>query len=104
MVDTFCGGNHRCYVGFLANIIYFLYFGYNVCLLVGSLECVIFFFKQKTAYEIMPSLVGSEMCIRDSCTCGDTGHYVILLLVPAQFCLHWLVFFLNGGCISRRKS
>ena len=24
------------------------------------------FFKQKTAYEIMPSLVGSEMCIRDS--------------------------------------
>src|SRR5428012_25659 len=25
----------------------------------------IFFFKQKTAYEIMPSLVGSEMCIRD---------------------------------------
>jgi len=26
----------------------------------------IFFFKQKTAYEIMPSLVGSEMCIRDS--------------------------------------
>ena len=27
---------------------------------------VYFFFKQKTAYEIMPSLVGSEMCIRDS--------------------------------------
>ena len=26
----------------------------------------VFFFKQKTAYEIMPSLVGSEMCIRDS--------------------------------------
>src|SRR5428012_25663 len=25
----------------------------------------IFFFKQKTAYEIRPSLVGSEMCIRD---------------------------------------
>src|SRR5450756_1867165 len=25
-----------------------------------------FVFKQKTAYEIMPSLVGSEMCIRDS--------------------------------------
>ncbi len=30
-----------------------------------------FFFKQKTAYEIMPSLVGSEMCIRDSH--GSTG-------------------------------
>ena len=31
----------------------------------------LFFFKQKTAYEIMPSLVGSEMCIRDSFV---TGH------------------------------
>ena len=27
---------------------------------------VVFFFKQKTAYEIMPSLVSSEICIRDS--------------------------------------
>ena len=27
-----------------------------------------FFFKQKTAYEIMPRLVGSEMCIRDRYT------------------------------------
>ena len=26
-----------------------------------------FFFKQKTAYEISACLVGSEMCIRDSC-------------------------------------
>src|SRR5450756_1909103 len=25
-----------------------------------------FFFEQKTAYEVMPRLVGSEMCIRDS--------------------------------------
>ena len=24
-----------------------------------------FFFKQKTAYEVLRSLVGSEMCIRD---------------------------------------
>src|SRR5450756_1568009 len=31
-----------------------------------------FFFKQKTAYEIMPSLVGSEMCIRDRL---DTNEY-----------------------------
>ena len=31
-------------------------------LLVG----VLFFFKQKTAYEMLRSLVGSEMCIRDS--------------------------------------
>src|SRR5665809_170284 len=27
--------------------------------------CFFFFFKQKTAYEIRLSLVGSEMCIRD---------------------------------------
>jgi len=26
----------------------------------------LFFFKQKTAYEFRLSLVGSEMCIRDS--------------------------------------
>ena len=26
----------------------------------------VFFFKQKTAYEMLRSLVGSEMCIRDS--------------------------------------
>ena len=25
----------------------------------------VFFFKQKTAYEILSGLVGSEMCIRD---------------------------------------
>ncbi len=29
---------------------------------------VIFFFKQKTAYEISLGLVGSEMCIRDRAT------------------------------------
>ena len=27
----------------------------------------LFFFKQKTAYEMLRSLVGSEMCIRDRC-------------------------------------
>ena len=38
------------------------------CIYVSSL-CVLFFFfffKQKTAYEMLRSLVGSEMCIRDS--------------------------------------
>ena len=35
------------------------------CVLGGADFFVFFFFKQKTAYEIMPSLVGSEMCIRD---------------------------------------
>ena len=31
----------------------------------GVLEGVIFFFKQKAAYELLRSLVGSEMCMRD---------------------------------------
>ena len=30
-----------------------------------------FFFKQKTAYEVLRSLVGSEMCIRDSISMVD---------------------------------
>eukprot|EP00825_Cyclidium_porcatum_P007694 TRINITY_DN13863_c0_g1_i1.p7 TRINITY_DN13863_c0_g1~~TRINITY_DN13863_c0_g1_i1.p7 ORF type:complete len:108 (-),score=6.88 TRINITY_DN13863_c0_g1_i1:1134-1457(-) len=33
---------------------------------IPEVNVSLFFFKQKTAYEIMPSLVGSEMCIRDS--------------------------------------
>ncbi|CUX65916.1 hypothetical protein BN3590_03100 [Clostridium sp. C105KSO15] len=36
---------------------------------------VVFFVKQKTAYDIMPSLVGSEMCIRDRpWPCGRAEH------------------------------
>ena len=35
-------------------------------LLVSRLFACFFFFKQKTAYEILSGLVGSEMCIRDS--------------------------------------
>ena len=39
-------------------------------ILSGHVEEVLlldnFFFKQKTAYEMLRSLVGSEMCIRDS--------------------------------------
>ncbi len=31
----------------------------------GCFVCVFFFFKQKTADEMLRSLVGSEMCIRD---------------------------------------
>src|SRR5660397_90256 len=34
---------------------------------------VFFFFKQKTAYEIRLSLVGSEMCIRDQPLLIQTG-------------------------------
>ena len=36
-----------------------------MCFCVKQKTAYVFFFKQKTAYEIMPSLVGSEMCIRD---------------------------------------
>ena len=37
-----------------------------VCLLLSAdMVIFFFFFKQKTAYEIRLSLVGSEMCIRD---------------------------------------
>ncbi len=31
----------------------------------GQLPVCVFFFKQKTEYEILYGLVGSEMCIRD---------------------------------------
>ncbi len=34
-----------------------------------ALVMVFFFFEQKTAYEMLRSLVGSEMCIRDP-SCG----------------------------------
>ncbi len=34
----------------------------------GSDFVSVFFFKQKTAYEIASCLVGSEMCIRDRTT------------------------------------
>eukprot|EP00825_Cyclidium_porcatum_P045351 TRINITY_DN687_c0_g1_i5.p2 TRINITY_DN687_c0_g1~~TRINITY_DN687_c0_g1_i5.p2 ORF type:complete len:117 (-),score=8.07 TRINITY_DN687_c0_g1_i5:64-414(-) len=42
---------------------------FSICLCVF---CFFFFFKQKTAYEIMPSLVGSEMCIRDRVSTQST--------------------------------
>src|SRR5674536_360877 len=45
--------------------------------------CLFFFFKQKTAYEMLRSLVGSEMCIRDR-LCG---------LLFYQDCLLTLMFF-----------
>ena len=32
--------------------------------MLKQMRVAFFFFKQKTAYEVMPSLVGSEMCIR----------------------------------------
>ena len=45
----------------------FGYVCYVVLLDIVLLICIVlvFFFKQKTAYEMLRSLVGSEMCIRD---------------------------------------
>ena len=47
-----------------------VYVEYYVSVTVVCLFFVffVFFFKQKTAYEMLRSLVGSEMCIRDRCT------------------------------------
>ena len=44
---------------------------------VPLLSVFFFFFKKKTAYEIMPSLVGSEMCIRDRY--GIKDHHILTL-------------------------
>ena len=41
----------------------------------------IFFFKQKTAYEMLRSLVGSEMCIRDR---GILDHLHGFLKIPGK--------------------
>ena len=50
---------------------------------------MVFFCKQKTAYEMLRSLVGSEMCIRDrffadSCAAGgdvDKGRFNCIVLL-----------------------
>ena len=44
---------------------------------------VFFFFKQKTAYEMLRSLVGSEMCIRDSVRQG-AGQVLVRLDVAGH--------------------
>src|SRR5450759_725568 len=53
-----------------------------------------FFFKQKTAYEIMPSLVGSEMCIRDS---------IELLVVIAVIGILAALIFPITGALKKKK-
>ena len=51
-----------------------------ICELFGSYACddlmffCFFFFKQKTAYEMLRSLVGSEMCIRDRYYLFELAH------------------------------
>ena len=46
---------------------------------VNVRESVFVFFKQKTAYEMLRSLVGSEMCIRDRSLTRRSG------LTPVAF-------------------
>eukprot|EP00658_Telonema_sp_P-2_P035354 TRINITY_DN2572_c0_g1_i1.p3 TRINITY_DN2572_c0_g1~~TRINITY_DN2572_c0_g1_i1.p3 ORF type:complete len:110 (+),score=34.46 TRINITY_DN2572_c0_g1_i1:61-390(+) len=41
-----------------------------------------FFFKQKTAYEMLRSLVGSEMCIRDRSRVVEGGGCTFVPYVP----------------------
>mgnify|MGYP002681986341 CR=1 FL=1 len=48
------------------------------------LYVLFFFFKQKTAYEMLRSLVGSEMCIRDSASSGASEHLLIAQYNLAQ--------------------
>ena len=51
-------------VSFLCVFFFLSYISSNVI-------CFFFFFKQKTAYEMLRSLVGSEMCIRDRSRMAD---------------------------------
>ena len=41
-----------------------------MCKCGGIGKVIFFFFKQETAYEMLRSLVGSEMCIRDRLAAG----------------------------------
>ena len=43
----------------------------------GDVLFLLFLFKQKTAYEMLRSRVGSEMCIRDSGEMPRKGHQII---------------------------
>ena len=46
----------------------------GVLMVITDCDCFFFFFKQKTAYEMLRSLVGSEMCIRDrSMACSSNS-------------------------------
>src|SRR5450756_1153181 len=69
-------------------------------------SCFFFFFKQKTAYEIMPSLVGSEMCIRDSVWTGSVtvtgaGSGVTLFTTGSAMSGTSSIFTVNPGALNR---
>ena len=52
----------------------------------------VFFFKQKTAYEITTRLVGSEMCIRDSCTFLQSVYIITFM---------FSIFYYPEACFSK---
>ena len=52
-------------MSFLLCSVFLFYLFFSSLFSAVVLESSFFFFKQKTAYEILSGLVGSEMCIRD---------------------------------------
>eukprot|EP00658_Telonema_sp_P-2_P030056 TRINITY_DN22769_c0_g1_i2.p1 TRINITY_DN22769_c0_g1~~TRINITY_DN22769_c0_g1_i2.p1 ORF type:complete len:103 (+),score=14.32 TRINITY_DN22769_c0_g1_i2:4-312(+) len=62
MVNSILDCDLCCYVQEIYSICYS--HEYSVVVEVDTIHNI-FFFKQKTAYEMLRSLVGSEMCIRD---------------------------------------
>ena len=69
-----------------------------------------FFFKQKTAYEISACLVGSEMCIRDSCKanppCVNAGFGIYYISMEKSACgqeeLPMKLMVIDGNSILNR--
>src|SRR5660397_267203 len=62
-----------------------------------------FFFKQKTAYEIRLSLVGSEMCIRDR-TSGHVQHVISVELDCDGDAVLLIVEQTGGACHTGKNS
>ncbi len=55
---------------------------------VVSFTFFVFFFMQKTAYELLGGLVGSEVCIRDGCVCVCVcGRVCVCVCVCVRACV-----------------
>eukprot|EP00658_Telonema_sp_P-2_P035699 TRINITY_DN25920_c0_g1_i2.p1 TRINITY_DN25920_c0_g1~~TRINITY_DN25920_c0_g1_i2.p1 ORF type:complete len:121 (+),score=32.58 TRINITY_DN25920_c0_g1_i2:69-431(+) len=67
-----------------------------------------FFFKQKTAYEMLRSLVGSEMCIRDRSLLIHLLTYLRcvhpLTVVPSFIVIHTPIFLIRVQIIPIQQS
>ncbi len=72
-------------------------FMFGFLVLWMGLVCVFFFFKQRTAYEVMPSFVGSEMCIGDSLWSSVVGRLSLVFALRSLVFGRWsLVFALRS--------